>query len=69
MTQIISNLLAIVGILVLITLMFGLPTMILWNWLMPILFNIPEVTFWQACGLQILISLLLAPSIFKTNND
>lgn len=69
MTQIISNLLAIVGILVLITLMFGLPTMILWNWLMPILFNLPEVTFWQACGLQILISLLLAPSIFKTNND
>jgi hypothetical protein len=69
MTQIISNLLAIVGILVLVILMFGLPTMILWNWLMPILFNLPEVTFWQACGLQILISLLLAPSIFKTNND
>lgn len=69
MTQIISNLLAIVGILVLVILMFGLPTMILWNWLMPILFNLPEVTFWQACGLQVLISLLLAPSIFKTNND
>jgi hypothetical protein len=56
------------GVIALIILLFGLPTMILWNWLMPIIFDLPEITFWQACGLQILISLLLAPSIIKPNN-
>jgi hypothetical protein len=68
MTQIISNLLIVTGVIALIILLFGLPTMILWNWLMPIIFDLPEITFWQACGLQILISLLLAPSIIKPNN-
>lgn len=68
MTQIISNLLIVTGVIALTILLFGLPTMILWNWLMPIIFDLPEITFWQACGLQILISLLLAPSIIKPNN-
>jgi len=68
MTQIISNLLIVTGVIALIILLFGLPTMILWNWLMPIIFGLPEITFLQACGLQILISLLLAPSIIKPNN-
>lgn len=68
MTQIISNLLIVTGVIALTILLFGLPTMILWNCLMPIIFDLPEITFWQACGLQILISLLLAPSIIKPNN-
>ena len=68
MTQIISNLLIVTGVIALIILLFGLPTTILWNWLMPIIFGLPEITFLQACGLQILISLLLAPSIIKPNN-
>ena len=69
MTQIISNLLIVTGVIALIILMFGLPTMILWNWLMPTIFDLPEITFWQACGIQILISLLIAPSSIKTNNQ
>jgi len=38
---------------------FGFFTMHLWNWLMPILFHLPEITFWQTIGLMILSRLIL----------
>ena len=38
---------------------FGFGTMYLWNWLMPVLFHLPEITFWQTIGLLILSRLLL----------
>ena len=28
-------------------------TMLLWNWLMPGIFALPEITFWQAVGLLV----------------
>ena len=37
---------------------FGLITMLLWNWLVPVLFNGPIISFWQALGLLILSKLL-----------
>lgn len=36
----------------------GAATMLLWNWLVPVLFNGPEVTFFQALGLLMLSKLL-----------
>lgn len=33
-------------------------TMLLWNWLVPVLFHGPEVTFWQALGLLALSKIL-----------
>ncbi len=36
----------------------GLVVMALWNWLMPAIFGLPEVTYWQAVGLFILCHLL-----------
>jgi len=38
---------------------FGLITMHLWNWLMPALFHLPAITFWQTVGLLILSRLIL----------
>ena len=38
---------------------FGFFTMHLWNWLMPLLFHLPEITFWQTIGLMILSRLIL----------
>ncbi len=35
---------------------FGL--MLLWNWLMPDLFGLPEIGYWQAVGLFVLCHLL-----------
>jgi hypothetical protein len=40
--------------------LFGAVTMWLWNWLMPTIFKLPEIGFWQAIGL-----LLLAQIFFK----
>jgi len=47
----------IVGFLVLaplITLVFGTIVRYLWNWLMPTLFHLPTITFWQTIGLLFL---------------
>ena len=38
--------------------LLGLPVMLLWNWLMPELFGLGTITFWQAVGLNILCSIL-----------
>jgi hypothetical protein len=46
-------LLAITGIFVV-----GFVTMLLWNWLVPVLFNGPVITIWQALGLLLLSKLL-----------
>lgn len=38
---------------------FGFVTMYLWNWLMPLIFHLPVLTFWQTIGLMILSRLIL----------
>ena len=37
---------------------FTFAVMFLWNWLMPEIFNLKEITFWQAGGLLILSKIL-----------
>ena len=49
--------LAILGIVV-FTAIGGGVVMLLWNWLAPTLFGLPEVTFWQAIGLLALCRIL-----------
>lgn len=48
-------LLAVVGVFV-----FGSVVMLLWNALMPVLFHLPLVTFWQALGLLLLTKILFS---------
>ncbi len=31
------------------------PVMWLWNYLMPMIFGLPKLTFWQTFGLQVLV--------------
>ena len=38
---------------------FGQAVLQLWNWLMPTLFALPIITFWQAVGLMALCWILL----------
>lgn len=64
MSQKIHDILLLIGILILACMLFGGPLMILWNLLMPSIFNLPYITFWQACGLQLMAALL-----FKSNID
>lgn len=47
---------------VIISVLFSLPVMWLWNGLMPAIFKLPEITFLQALGLNILCGIL-----FKSN--
>jgi len=52
---IIFGIIAIVGLAIL----FGFVIMWLWNWLMPELFGLTTLTYWQAVGLFILFKILL----------
>ncbi len=38
--------------------LFGLFVMILWNWLMPVIFGLPKISYFQAWGLVVLSHLL-----------
>ena len=49
--------LAILGIAI-FTWIGGQVVMLLWNWLAPALFGLPQVTFWQALGLLALCRIL-----------
>ena len=48
---------AIVGLALLIAI-GGAVVMMLWNWLAPALFRLPEISFWQALGLLALCRIL-----------
>lgn len=49
-------LISVVGLLA------GLVVYVLWNWLMPVIFGLPEITFWQAWGIWVFSNIL-----FKTD--
>ena len=58
----IEALLIVVGLLILSAILLAIPTMLLWNWLLPNLFNIPAITLYEAVGINILSGIL-----FKSN--
>lgn len=51
----------IFGIIVIggLAILLGFVIMWLWNWLMPALFGLPIITYWQGVGLFILLKILL----------
>ena len=53
----------VIGITFLISLILSLPVMLLWDWLMPILFGLPTITWLQAWGLTMLCNLLFKSTI------
>ena len=55
------------GVIALLGILLGLPLQILWNWLMPIVFNLPTITFWQAMGLNIMASILFKDNSIKND--
>jgi len=42
------------GGLVALVALTAFPIMWLWNWLVPVIFGLPQITFWQALGLHVL---------------
>jgi membrane protein required for beta-lactamase induction len=59
---------ALIGLIAIVIVLLGYPLMLLWNWLMPIIFGLPEITFWQAIGLNLLSTILFKPTTIK-NKD
>jgi len=47
-----------IGLAVLFALVFGILVKVLWNWLMPSIFGLGKITFWQAFGIVLLAKLL-----------
>jgi hypothetical protein len=39
-------------------LLFGVAVLLLWNWLMPDIFGLPEISYWQAWGIVLLAHIL-----------
>ena len=52
--------LAVLGVLtaVIFALIFGYFVMLLWNWLMPDIFSLKTITYWQAFGIVLLTRLI-----------
>jgi hypothetical protein len=55
-------LLIVVGLLMLSAILLAIPTMLLWNALLPHLFNTPAISLYEAIGINLLSGIL-----FKSN--
>ena len=56
---------ALLGLIAILIVILGYPLMLLWNWLMPEIFGLPEITFWQAIGLNLLSTILFKSTTIK----
>jgi hypothetical protein len=65
MEKALTGIVTVVGVVILVALLLGLPLMILWNWLMPTIFGLPTIGFWQAVGLNFLASILFNKTTTK----
>ena len=54
--------LSVIGLMISMSLLFALPVMLLWNWLMPEIFGLTTLTFFQSWGLMMLCALLFNSS-------
>jgi Ca2+/H+ antiporter, TMEM165/GDT1 family len=63
------GLMVIIGIICLVSLLIGLPLWILWNLVMPDVFGLPHITFWQAVGLNLICSILFKEYRVKTKSE
>ena len=50
-------------IIAIASVLYAVPVFFLWNWLMPAIFGIQAISFWQSIGLCVLSGLL-----FKSHN-
>lgn len=68
-TEIIVTILMVFALIIAMTILLGLPIMLLWNWLMPTIFGLTKITFWQAVGINLLTSILFKLTSTINKND
>ena len=59
----ITVILGAIALLFFVAALMSLPVMLLWDWLMPTIFGLPEITWLQAWGLLFLCGLLFKSHI------
>jgi sensor histidine kinase YesM len=59
--------LLVIVFVIFVCFVIALPTMWLWNWLMPIIFMLPTITYLQALGLNLLSAILVKSQNVKTD--
>jgi hypothetical protein len=62
---------SVVGLLViaLFALITGVFVMLLWNWLMPMLFNLQTINFWEGWGISCLCGFLFKGTTTTNNKE
>lgn len=55
---IVGTALLVLGVIAVIAIIVAFPTMWLWNWLMPAIFGLTKIGFWQAVGINFLSGIL-----------
>lgn len=65
MKSVVSAVFTIVGAIVVVAILLALPIMLLWNWLMPSIFGLCTIDFWQALGISLLSGCLFRGSSSK----
>lgn len=68
MNQFVGMLVVGVMVLFVVAALMSLPVMLLWDWLMPQIFGLPTITWFQAWGLLFLCGLLFKSNI-STNKE
>lgn len=58
MTIVQKHLVYIPLFLIIVTAVMSFVVMLLWNWLMPVVFGLPVLSFWQTVGLLVLCKIL-----------
>lgn len=59
----------VILIVAVIALLLAFPVMLLWNWLMPVIFGLPAISFWQALGLNLLSGFLFKSSSTSSSSS
>ncbi|MFC1655981.1 hypothetical protein ACFL3C_03865 [Patescibacteria group bacterium] len=62
MNAVIAGIVGFLVVIFVLGLIFAIPTWLLWNWLMPVIFGLPAISLLQALGLN-----LLAGFLFKSS--
>ena len=52
------KILGAIALVLLMAFLFALPTMWLWNYLMPVIFGLIKISFWQALAMNLLCGFL-----------
>jgi len=57
--------LGVIMLVIIISILMTFPTMWLWNYLMPTIFGLIKISFWQALGINLLCGILFKTPVPK----